>query len=60
MEKCERCVLLEERVKDIQECKISHQRAAGRLAKRNSALREEIAYLHKRILELSGYTEGGI
>ena len=57
MEKCERCVLLEERVKDIQECKISHQRAAGRLAKRNSDLREEIAYLHKRILELSGYTE---
>lgn len=57
MEKCERCVLLEERVKDIQECKISHQKAAGRLAKRNSDLREEIAYLHKRILELSGYTE---
>ena len=57
MEKCERCVLLEERVKDRQECKISHQKAAGRLAKRNSDLREEIAYLHKRILELSGYTE---
>jgi len=60
MEKCERCVLLEERIKDIQECKLSHSRAAGRLAKRNRDLREEIAYLHKRILELSGYTEVGI
>jgi len=60
MEKCERCVLLEERVKDIQECKISHQRAAGRLAKRNSDLREEIAYLQERVLQISGYFKVGI
>ncbi len=51
MDRCERCERLEERVKDMQECKISHQKAAGRLAKRNSDLREEIAYLKAQLNE---------
>ena len=57
MAECERCESLLERLEDALECKRAHQQAAGRLAKRNRDLREEIAYLHKRILELSGYTE---
>ncbi len=51
MDRCARCERLEERVKDMQECKISHQKAAGRLAKRNSDLREEIAYLKAQLNE---------
>lgn len=52
MAECKRCEYLTERVKDIQECKRSHQQAAGRLAKRNSDLRAEVDHLTLEIAEL--------
>jgi len=54
---CEMCQRLLERIEDLEDCKRSHQDAAGRLAKRNSDLREEIAYLEA---QLNGRAEIGI
>ena len=57
MSECEMCQLLLERIEDLEDCKRSHQDAAGRLAKRNCDLREEIAYLEA---QLNGRAEIGI
>ena len=51
MSECEMCQLLLERIEGLEECKQSHQAAAGRLAKRNRDLREEIAYLKAQLNE---------
>ena len=51
MGECEMCQLSLERIEDLEDCKRSHQAAAGRLAKRNSELREEIAYLQAQLNE---------
>lgn len=51
MGECEMCQLSLERIEDLEDCKRSHQAAAGRLAKRNSELREEIAYLKAQLNE---------
>jgi len=55
MEECDRCAAMKIRLADMRECKASHQQAAGRLARRNSDLKDEIKYLQQRILELSGH-----
>lgn len=52
MAECKRCEYLGERIKDIQECKRSHQHAAGRLAKRNSDLRAEVDHLTLELAKL--------
>ena len=51
MGECEMCQLSLERIEDLEDCKRAHQAAAGRLAKRNSELREEIAYLKAQLNE---------